>query len=92
MTGIIWEEPPQNAPKGRTNRLSILNAAIERPNTWARLGTWTKKSTAQQAASDVRCGKAIPIVAGDFESRWSEVEPGVWAVWVRWVPSLSNGS
>lgn len=88
MDSILWEEPPQEARRNRGDRLAILAAVRQQPGQWARLGAWSNKATAQQAASDVRCGRAMRVSdSGAFESRWAEISPGVWGVWVRWVPA-----
>lgn len=83
---VLWEEPPPAAKEVRVNRRAILQQTVANPGSWARLGMWENDATARQAASDVRCGRALrDHPPGEFEARVGPYEGRI-GVWVRFVP------
>ena len=88
---VHWESPPASARESRVNRLTVLRQCVANPMTWARLGTWTKRTTASQAASDARCGRTALTdpIPGEFEARVGEIDTE-FGVWVRFVPAPST--
>lgn len=54
---LVWEEPPASRRGGEsmTGRfIGMLPSLEEKPNTWARLATWSGKSSAASAAKRLR--------------------------------------
>lgn len=85
---VLWEAPPATAKPARVNRREVLRKVVANPGSWARLGEWTKASTANQMACDVRGDRALSEhPPGEFEARSGPIDEKTWGVWARFLPA-----
>lgn len=84
--GFAWEDPP---PRTRVRIVvgdSTVKALRSRPGQWARVKSWTTKSTASAAAKRIRDGKVPGLAVDDWEAEGRTTDGGS-ALWLRFVGS-----